>query len=372
MAEDQTTHANKRLQLLLNKLEEQSSFIVDLHKSVAEIANRVAQVEITQNQSFQARLDALANLSTPTGVLHKAPILHPPKEPATELNSGKNTQTDLPSLKNNNRIIDLTHTLSPHVLFQPNNGSEAPNIPFGEKLTSTRYAFEPFDVGTKALGPIQENLLSPLGQSTIAGPPQRIKVQPREFDGKTAWHSYRLHFESVARVNGWMNEHKALYLAPYLRGTALAFFETLPPDVCDDFIRLDLAMKQRFGNEYEQSTAHCELRGRIQRPKESLNELATDIQRLTYLAFPDCPEHAKQRISLAQFVDAIYDLELQQRVRDAAPDTLEKALSIAIRAEASRVASRLTRKQIRVSEAFISKDKIESFDSSSENESRAA
>lgn len=103
-----------------------------------------------------------------------------------------------------------------------------------------------------------------------------------------------------------------------------------------------------------------------------MSELATDIQRLTYLAFSDCPDHAKQRISLGQFVDGIYDLELQQRVRDAAPETLEKALSIAVRAEASRVASRLRRRQIRVSEVYLRNGGSERFVSPSENENCAA
>lgn len=110
--------------------------------------------------------------------------------------------------------------------------------------------------------------------------PQHIKVHPREFDGKTSWRTYRLHFEAVARANCWNTELKALYLAPYLRGTALAFFETLQPGIRDDFSSLDMSLGQRFGNEYEQSTAHSELRGRVQKPKESLNELATDVQRL--------------------------------------------------------------------------------------------
>lgn len=117
--------------------------------------------------------------------------------------------------------------------FQPDSGTEVHNIPFGEKLSSTAQDFGASQVRTTKLGPIQEHLVSPLGQATSTGPPQRIKVQPREFDGKHPWHLYCLHFESVAKVNGWLNEHKALYLAPYLCGSALSFYETLSPDVCD-------------------------------------------------------------------------------------------------------------------------------------------
>lgn len=197
-------------------------------------------------------------------------------------------------------------------------------------------------------------------------------MHPREFDGKTSWRTYRLHFEAVARANCWNTELKALYLAPYLRGTALAFFETLQPGIRDDFSSLDMSLGQRFGNEYEQSTAHSELRGRVQKPKESLNELATDVQRLVYLAFPDCPEQAKDRIALAQFIDGIFDVELQQRVRDFAPETLEKALSSAVRVEANRAATRLSRRQIRLAEATVSDIEDRSPISPSGNDHRAA
>lgn len=357
---DQEELLNKFDQIL-NKFAEQSTIMTDLQKSLEEINSRVAKVEATQQESFNARLDALANLSTPTGKHNDADVqlsdsrLDPAEKPIRE-----STEPGIPPASSTHIQHDVQSS-NVRVLL----ATSKDRLP-GDKFSSSR-----FD-GADAAEMCAESNLTEHGQTNPFGQLQRIKVQPREFDGKTPWQSYRLHFETVARVNGWMNNIKALYLAPYLRGTALAFFETLQPDVRDDYTRLDEALKQRFGNEYEQSTAHSELRGRLQKPKESLNELATDIQRLVYLAFPDCPEPAKDRIALAQFIDGIFDLELQQRVRDSAPDTLEKALSTAVRAEASRVATRLSRRQIRAAEVRISDGESCNQTPLPENENRAA
>lgn len=189
--------------------------------------------------------------------------------------------------------------------------------------------------------------------ATYFVPPTRIRLFPKEYEGKEPWVVYKRHFEAVARANAWSSELKALYLAPYLRGTALAFYDTLDIRVRDSYELLGSAFAERFSDEYRQSTAHCQLRARVQKAKESLSEFATDLQRLVCLAFGDCPEQARNRIALSQFLDGIADVDVQQRVRDVEPGTLEDALAQATRVEASRGAARLSRRHIPVAEANV-------------------
>lgn len=105
--------------------------------------------------------------------------------------------------------------------------------------------------------------------------------------------------------------------------------------------------------QYRQSVAHIQLRGRLQKDKEPLSDYATQIEKLVYLAFPDCPEAARDRIALGQFLDGLFDLEIQQRIRDTGPETLEQALALASRMEASRDATRISRRAVKANQAKV-------------------
>lgn len=106
-----------QFRLLLKKLEEQSTLMVDLKKSIADITARVEQVEVDQNESFSRRLDALANLPTPTGLPRTAAGTQ--DQPGSQINFAEHNPIidDATPSGHTNRIIDLTHTLSPHVFF---------------------------------------------------------------------------------------------------------------------------------------------------------------------------------------------------------------------------------------------------------------
>lgn len=189
--------------------------------------------------------------------------------------------------------------------------------------------------------------------STIAPPPARPALTPRDFDGHTSWTQYRLHFESIAAANGWHLELKSVYLPAFLRGTALTFFEMLDKSVQKDFTRLCAEMDKRFSADHEKHLAHLQLRCRVQKSDERLADFATDLQRLTNIAFSDCPENAKNRIALAQFVDGISDVEIQHRVREAAPSTIDSALQHALQIQASFIATRMARRAVRAATTTV-------------------
>lgn len=179
----------------------------------------------------------------------------------------------------------------------------------------------------------------------------RPPISPTEYDGRTPWGRYLLQYEAVSCANGWDDFLRTTYLVPFLRGPALAYFETLDPSIRQNFSRLSEAFQGRFGTDYQHTVAHTELRSRLQKGGESLAEFATEIQRLTHLTFADCPERAKDRIALEQFLDGIGDLDIQERVRDAGPLTLQEALQTAARIEASHRATRAARRNIRAAVA---------------------
>lgn len=182
-------------------------------------------------------------------------------------------------------------------------------------------------------------------------------VMPMEYDGKIPWSRYEIHFSAIARINEWNRDDRVRYLAAYLRGPALTYWETLSTDTKSNYEQASEAFQTRFGPDCQQSVAHIQLRTRVQRNGEHFSEYATELQRLALLTFSDCPGTARDRIALEYFLDGILDLEVQERVRDAAPVTLHQALQTAIRIDANHRATRAARRSIRASVAVTSPDR---------------
>ena len=42
---------------------------------------------------------------------------------------------------------------------------------------------------------------------------KKTKVMPDDFDGKSSWSEYLIHFETVAKLNGWNPHERVQYLA---------------------------------------------------------------------------------------------------------------------------------------------------------------
>ena len=52
---------------------------------------------------------------------------------------------------------------------------------------------------------------------------------PDKFDDRSSWSDYVIHFESIATVNHWTEDEKAMYLASHLRGGLRRHWPTWPP-----------------------------------------------------------------------------------------------------------------------------------------------
>ncbi|GFV81604.1 retrovirus-related Pol polyprotein from transposon 412 [Trichonephila clavipes] len=50
---------------------------------------------------------------------------------------------------------------------------------------------------------------------------------------------------------------------------------------------------------------------------ETLQELATDVERLSHLAFSDCPTEVREVLALQHFIDGVRDPEIQKALRMA-------------------------------------------------------
>ncbi|GFW44389.1 uncharacterized protein TNCV_1748181 [Trichonephila clavipes] len=114
------------------------------------------------------------------------------------------------------------------------------------------------------------------------------------------------------------------------------------------------ALDLRFGQNFSKDYARLQMKTRHQKPEESLQEYAFEMQRLSTLAFSDFTANVREMISLEYFVDGLKDEEIQMAVRMAGVKDLKSALLYALKVEAATQASCIDRHSIR--EARVTAD----------------
>ena len=176
---------------------------------------------------------------------------------------------------------------------------------------------------------------------------RRPNVMPESFDGTKSWTDYLLYFEACAQVNGWNVEEMGKYLVVCLRGHAQLVLSGLPPADRMNYRQLVKCLNNRFSPEHETDFFKVQLRGRTRKSRESLPELAQDITRLVYKAYPRAPREVHDNLTLDYFVEAITDSELRWRVIQSNPKTLNDAVSVASRMEAFQMAEKQRTQQRR-------------------------
>ncbi|GFX65296.1 hypothetical protein TNCV_4821861 [Trichonephila clavipes] len=214
-----------------------------------------------------------------------------------------------------------------------------------------------------------ESKLEKLKQKVMTGQGDEFKFQApyskpsiklSTYDGKSSWQVYKTQFSIVADANQWDSQTKACQLAASLRADAADILQTLPETQRLDFDALVNALELRFGEKCVKDYSRLQLKSRQQKVSETLQELATDVERLSHLAFSDCPTEVREVLALQHFIDGVRDLEIQKALRMADLKDLKGALVFAMKLEAAQQATRKDRHPIRaVNESDTSNSSVE-------------
>ncbi|GFS49290.1 gag-Pol polyprotein [Trichonephila clavipes] len=142
-----------------------------------------------------------------------------------------------------------------------------------------------------------------------------VSVKLSTYDGKTNWEVYKTQFSIISEAIGWTEGVKACQLAASLGGEAAEILQTLP-----DTKRLNLnflynVLELRFGQKYSKDYARQHMKTRLQKTGESLQEFASEVEKLANLAFSDHPATVRETISLQYFVDGLREGEVQKAVK---------------------------------------------------------
>ena len=96
---------------------------------------------------------------------------------------------------------------------------------------------------------------------------------------------------------------------------------------------MKLKLRHRFGTAGRQEKFRLELKYRRRKPSETLQELASEVERLIQLSCPNKDPGLLDMLVLDCFIDALDDKKLQNMVRMKEPTTLRQALTQAMRLE---------------------------------------
>ncbi|GFV21180.1 uncharacterized protein TNCV_4268131 [Trichonephila clavipes] len=176
-------------------------------------------------------------------------------------------------------------------------------------------------------------------------PASPVPVKLYTYDGKTNWELYKIQFGIISEANRWTEEIKACQLVTSLRGEVAEVLQTLTDPELLNLNSLYNALDLRFSQKFSKDYARLQMKTRHQKPEESLQEYAFEMQRLATLAFSDFSANVREMISLEYFEGGLKDEEIQMAVRMA--NVKKSALLYALKVDAATQASCIDHHSIR-------------------------
>ncbi|GBN24789.1 hypothetical protein AVEN_98599-1 [Araneus ventricosus] len=154
---------------------------------------------------------------------------------------------------------------------------------------------------------------------------------------------FKTQFDVVSSTNGWTDFVKASQLGASLRGSAAEVLQGISADKLTDLTTVEKALESRFGESHLTQFYRTELKTRRQKPGESLQELAADVERLMRLAYAKCPLDVRESLAVQYFVDAIRDEDTQHSTRLMDAKDLKSSLAYSMKYETARTVSKTSR-----------------------------
>uniref|UniRef100_W8AJP1 CCHC-type domain-containing protein n=1 Tax=Ceratitis capitata TaxID=7213 RepID=W8AJP1_CERCA len=134
------------------------------------------------------------------------------------------------------------------------------------------------------------------------------KVKTPSFDGKIPFQVFKLQFEKTAETNNWSIEEKSAALFVALEGPAAELLQTISVNERNDYDGLMRALERRYGSEHRRQIYQMELEKRDQKSNESLQEYASEVERLAHLAIGDTSGEHLERVKIQRFISGIKDV----------------------------------------------------------------
>lgn len=173
----------------------------------------------------------------------------------------------------------------------------------------------------------QQRRANARANDTLRAPPRSLEppvAKMPTFDGKEDWDSFAVPFERLSRRHGWGPVQQLDRLHECLRGAAASFASLQPEHIRENYVRLCLELKQRFGRKEPPATARRKLNEYLQ-TKETLEEYAEQIRRLVTRAFPDNDPVFQEELAAEAFLRGYRNSKVAYQAMNRDPKTLAEA-----------------------------------------------
>ena len=150
-----------------------------------------------------------------------------------------------------------------------------------------------------------ENVISNNEGENIVHSRLGFKLKADTFDGTAPLREFLSQFLLIARANNWSDATKSIALAASLRGKARTVLETIENLENLSFEELESKLELRFGEGNLTQNYDSLFTNRRQKFGEDFASFGAELERLSRLAYPECPFVVRDKIACAQFVSAI-------------------------------------------------------------------
>ena len=144
----------------------------------------------------------------------------------------------------------------------------------------------------------------------------------------------------MASRNLWSDNDKAIELLLALKGSAAEVIQSIPAASRNNYGEVIAAMQRKYGGEHKQDIFRMELRGRVQKSNDILQDFATEVERLVLLTYPGESHPLVDRMKIETFVNGIRDPEIKCATYASQKATFAEIVSYALVQETARLIAR--------------------------------
>ncbi|XP_036347829.1 uncharacterized protein LOC118757205, partial [Rhagoletis pomonella] len=166
------------------------------------------------------------------------------------------------------------------------------------------------------------------------------KVKAPSFDGTVSFSIFKLQFETTATTNNWGTADKVAALVVSFKGSAAEVLQTVPEIDRGNYDAIMAAIERRYGSDHRQQMFQMELMNRFQKINETLQDYATEIERLAHLAYAKETADFIEKMKCQAFVRGIRDPETKRAAYSTPKGTFAETMSFALAQETAALLSK--------------------------------
>ncbi|XP_067634550.1 myosin-1-like [Eurosta solidaginis] len=320
--ETSQTVTSTDLNMILAAISAQTSTVASMSSQISEMSSQLEE----QKTHMASQLESQENRITSKMEAQEARISEMSSQMSSQLEEQKTymaSQLESHEIRISEMSTQITSKMETQLKEQEARISSKLEARMDEKITQFE---EKFEAEVDALrGRIQE-----LQLNRPAASANNTKVRTPSFDGSVPFQAFKQQFEKTAAVNNWNVEDKVAALFMALKGPAAEILQTIPEGERNCYEALMGALERRYGTEHRRQIYQMELLNRFQRPGETLQEFASDIERLAHLANADAPVEYTERVKIQSFINGIRDVETKRATYANPKPTFAETVSQAL------------------------------------------